>query len=338
MANPSFPGSVSMQEIKDPFRVVVTSDRISPEAVEVLSEKCRVDYTGSYAKPADIARVVSDSRADGMIVRTSKVTREAIHASPRLRVIAKHGIGVDNIDVAAATELKIPVLISASANFRSVAEHALALMLSLAKDIPKLDTRVRQGHWDKTSYRGVELYGKGLGLVGFGRIGRRLAELAAPFGMHVTVFDPFLAGEVPPGITRVREIGALLKAVDIVSLHLPLSAQTRHLIGAAELGMMKKTAWLINTARGEVIDQNALIEALEGGIIAAAGLDTFAQEPPENLDRLCGAGKLVLTPHVGAATAESIVRMAVEAARNVLTVLEGKRPERGVMVNPEIYD
>lgn len=327
-----------MQQTQDPFSVVVTSDRISPEAVELLSEKCRIGFIGSYSKPSDIAKVVSDNRADGLIVRTGKITREVILASPRLRVIAKHGIGVDNVDVPAATELKIPVLISASANYRSVAEHTLALMLSLAKDIPTLDARVRGGHWDKTSYCGVELFRKGLGLVGFGRIGRRLAELVAPFEMNVTVYDPFLTGEVPPGITRVQEIGALLKAVDIVSLHLPLTTQTRHLIGAAELGMMKKTAWLINTARGEIIDEKALIDALKGGIIAAAGLDTFAQEPPENLDRLCGAGKLVLTPHVGAATAESMVRMAVEAARNVLTILEGKKPERAVMVNPEIYD
>lgn len=327
-----------MQQTQDPFRVVVTSDRLSPEAVELLSEKCRIDFIGSYSKPSDIARMVSKNRADGLIVRTGKISREVIQASPRLRVIAKHGIGVDNVDVQAATELKIPVLISASANYRSVAEHALALMLSLAKDIPTLDARVRGGLWDKTSYCGVELFRKGLGLVGFGRIGRRLAELVAPFEMNVMVFDPFMTGEVPPGITRVQEIGALLKAVDIVSLHLPLTAQTRHLIGGRELAMMKKTAWLINTARGEIVDEKALIDALREGTIAATGLDTFAQEPPENLDRLCSAGKLVLTPHVGAATAESIVRMAIEAAQNVLTVLEGKKPERGVMVNPEIFD
>lgn len=327
-----------MQQTQDSFSVVVTSDRISPEAVKLLSEKCRIAFIGSYSKPSDIARIVSENRADGLIVRTGKITREVIQASPRLRVIAKHGIGVDNVDVQAATELKIPVLISASANYRSVAEHALALMLSLAKDIPTLDARVRGGHWDKTSYCGVELFRKGLGLVGFGRIGRRLAELVAPFEMNVMVFDPFMTGKVPPGIIRVQEIGALLKAVDIVSLHLPLTAQTRHLIGARELAMMKKTAWLINTARGEIIDQTALIDALKEGTIVAAGLDTFAQEPPENLDRLCSAGKLVLTPHVGAATAESMVRMALEAARNILTVLEGKRPERGVMVNPEMYD
>ncbi len=326
-----------MQQNQEPFSVVVTSDRISPAAVELLSEKCRVSYTGSYAKPADIARVIAERQTDGLIVRTSKVTREAIQASPRLRVIAKHGIGVDNIDVAAATEMKIPVLISASANYRSVAEHALGLMLSLAKDIPFLDGRVRAGQWDKATYQGVELFRKTLGLVGFGRIGRRLAELVAPFEMKVFVFDPFLTGEAPSGVTRVAEIGPLLKAADIVSLHLPLTEGTRHLIGAAELGMMKKTAWLINTARGGVVDEKALIDALQTGAIAGAGLDTFAQEPPGNLEKLMTAGKVVLTPHVGAATAESIVRMGVEAAQNVLTVLGGSRPDRGVMVNPEIY-
>lgn len=320
------------------FKVAVTSDRISPEAVALLSERCRIHFMGSYSKPSDIARIVSENQIDGLIVRTGKISREVIQASPRLKVIAKHGIGVDNIDVQAATELRIPVLISASANYRSVAEHALALMLSLAKDIPTLDARVRKGLWDKTTHCGVELFRKKLGLVGFGRIGRRLAELVAPFGMHVIVFDPFMIGEIPQGVTRVQEIGELLKSVDIVSLHLPLTPQTRSLIGSRELAMMKKTAWLINTARGEVVDEKALTDALKEGTIAAAGLDTFAQEPPENLERLCSAGRVVLTPHIGAATAESIVRMAVEAAQNVLTVLQGEKPESGVMVNPEIFD
>jgi len=327
-----------MQQTQGSFRVVVTSDRLSPEAVTLLAEKCRIEFTGSYANPADIAALAAETQADGLIVRTGKISREVIQASPRLRVIAKHGIGVDNVDVPAATALKIPVLISASANYRSVAEHALGLMLSLAKDIPSLDARVRQGHWDKTTYRGVELFRKGLGLVGFGRIGRRLAELVAPFEMDVVVFDPFLTRDVPAPITCVQEIGALLQAVDIVSLHLPLTAGTRHLIGGKELAMMKKTACLINTARGEVVDEVALIAALEQGIIAGAGLDTLAKEPPENLDRLCSAGKLVLTPHVGAATAESIVRMALEAAQNLLTVLGGQTPERSILVNPEIYE
>ena len=327
-----------MQQTQGPFRVVVTSDRLSPEAVTLLAETCRIEFTGSYANPADIAARVAETQADGLIVRTGKISREVIQASPRLRVIAKHGIGVDNVDVPAATALKIPVLISASANYRSVAEHALGLMLSLAKDIPSLDARVRQGHWDKTTYQGVELFRKGLGLVGFGRIGRRLAELVAPFEMNVLVFDPFLTGDVPAPLTRVQEIGALLKAVDIVSLHLPLTAGTRHLIGGKELARMKKTAWLINTARGEIVDEMALIAALEQGVIAGAGLDTLAKEPPENLDRLRSAGKLVLTPHVGAATAESIVRMALEAAQNVLTVLGGQTPARGILVNPEIYE
>lgn len=324
-----------MQQIKELFNVVVTSERLSPEAVDVLSEKCRIFYTGSYSKPSDIVRIVSETQADGLIVRTGKISREVIQASPKLRVISKHGVGIDNIDVATATELKIPVLISASANYRSVAEHALALMLSIAKDIPTLDARLRGGYWDKKSYCGVELFGKGLGLVGFGRIGRRVAELVTPFEMKVMVFDPFINGEIPPGITYVKEIGTLLKAVDIVSLHLPLTTHTRHFIGSKELAMMMKTAWLINTARGEVVDETALIDALKTGTIAAAGLDAFAQEPPENLNRLCAAGKLVLTPHVGAATAESIVRMAVEAAQNVLAILDGNRPEPSVMVNAE---
>lgn len=326
-----------MKQTGDHYVVVVTGDTLASEALKLLSKKCEADFAGAYPKPSDLAKRLYQKEADALIVRTGKILREVIQASPKLKVIAKHGIGVDNIDIDAATELKIPVLISASANYRSVAEHTLALMLCLAKDIPSLDTRLRQGFWDKSAYRGIELYGKKLGLIGFGRIGRRLSELVAPFQMKVLIFDPLITGDVPAGVTRVEDMQTLLKTVDIVSLHCPLTDQTRHLIGRRELGMMKKTAWLINAARGEVVDEEALIDALREGAIAGAGLDTFAKEPPEDLNRLCNAGKIVLTPHVAASTEEAFTRMGVEAAQNVLTILEKKRPERTSLINPEIY-
>lgn len=318
--------------------VVVTGDSLAPEAMEILSGKCRVVFTGPYPAPETLARTVRDEQADALLIRTGKVTAEVIQASPRLKVIAKHGVGYDNIDIRTAIDLHIPVMISATANYQSVAEHALGLMLSLAQRIAWLDARMRQGIWDKTTFRGEELFRKSLGLIGFGRIGRRVQELVAPLEMKVLVYEPFLADNLfPPTVTRVQCLDDLLSSADIVSIHCPLTEETRHLIGARELEMMKRSAWLVNTSRGGIVDEDALVAALREGKIAAAGLDTFEKEPPEDVRRLAEAGYVVLCPHTGAATREAYIRMGVEAARNILTVLDTGRPDKTYLVNPEIY-
>ncbi len=330
-----------MKDRERSFSVVITGSTIAPEALRLLSEKCRTEFTGAYPKPEDLARRLAENQADALILRTGKITREGMKASPRLKIIAKHGVGVDNVDVKAASELKIPVLITSFANFQSVAEHTLGLMLCLAKDFPRIDSRMHQGFWDKTEYRGVELFQKTLGIIGFGRVGRRVRELVVPLQMKIIVYDPFISeDEIPSGVTRVGQLDALLKMADIVSLHCPLTELTRHMIGEKDLGMMKKTAWLINTARGAIVEEGALIHALQERKIAAAGLETFSKEPPppETLSLLSKAGKVVLTPHTAASTEESINRMGVEAARNVLTILEGKNPDKRSLVNPEIYE
>ena len=325
--------------MEKPFRVVVTGDTLAPEAMEILSAKCRVVFTGPYPQPSLLAQRVQEERAQALIVRTGKATAEVIQASPDLKVVAKHGVGFDNIDVNAAASLRIPVMISATANFESVAEHTLGLMLSLAKDLPRMDGRIHQGFWDKTQYRGVELFKKTLGIIGFGRIGRRVSQLVAPLQMRILISDPYISEEsMPPGIQRVSHLEPLLKEADIVSLHCPLTEETRNLIGKKELLRMKKTAFLINTARGGIADEEALIEALREGKIAGAAIDTFRQEPPEDLRRLCEAGKVILTPHIAAATDAAFTRMGVEAARNILAILEGGKPDRSYMANPEILE
>jgi D-3-phosphoglycerate dehydrogenase len=317
------------------LKVMITGNRIAEEAMQLLEKNCIVECTPPYLPTEELAAKVAAVKPDALLVRVGKITRAVLQASPNLRVVAKHGIGVDNIDVAAATELKIPVLISASANYESVAEHALGLMLALARDIPYLDGRVRGGHWDKTTYLGRELFGKTLGLIGFGRIGRRLRELVAPFRMKVIVYDPFLWERgFPADVTGVETLEPLLSASDIVSIHCPLTAETRGLIGRQEFRMMKKSSLLVNTSRGEVVDEEALISALQNGEIAGAGLDTFSKEPPEEISRLAKAGKTVLSPHVGASTEESIIRMGVAAAENILNVLAGSPPSRECWVNP----
>jgi D-3-phosphoglycerate dehydrogenase / 2-oxoglutarate reductase len=319
------------------YNVVVTGDSLAPEAMKLLEGTCRVVFAGPYPDPAKLAQLLRQEKAQGLILRTGKATAEVIRASPDLKIVAKHGVGYDSIDVAAATALRIPVMISATANFESVAEHALGLMLCLAKDIPRMDGRMHQGFWDKTQYRGVELFRKTLGLIGFGRIGRRVSQLVAPLQMKILISDPYIPAEsIPPEIRRVSPLENLLKEADLVSLHCPLTEETRNLIGKKELGRMKKSAWLINTARGGIVDEDALIAALREGEIAGAGLDTFRQEPPEEVRRLCEAGKVVLTPHIAAATDAAVTRMGVEAVQNTLTVLEGKPPDKNSMANPEI--
>ena len=326
-----------MKSEKPPYNVVVTGDSLATEAMRLLEETCRVLFSGPYPDPPKLAQMLRQEKAHALILRTGKAPAEVIKASPELKVISKHGAGYDNVDVATATALRIPVMTAATANYQSVAEHTLGLMLSLAKDIPRLDTRIRQGFWDKAQYRGVELFRRSLGLIGFGRIGRRVYELTVPLQMRVVVYDPFLGDRTPPpGVTRLTNLEELLSIADIVSLHCPLTEKTRNLIGTDELGRMKKTAWLINTARGGVVDEEALIAALQEGKIAGAGLDTFRQEPPEGLRRLCEAGKVVLTPHIAAATEEAFTRMGVEAAQNVLTVLQRRKPDGDRIVNPEV--
>ena len=320
------------------FNVVVTGDGLAPQAMEIFAGKCRVVFTGAYPAPDVLARTLKDEKADALLIRSGKATPDVVKASPSLKIIAKHGVGYDNIDVATATALKIPVMNSATANFESVAELALGLMLSLAKHIPWLDMRMRQGKWDKTTFNGSELFRKNLGLVGFGRIGRRVRELVAPLDMKVWVYEPFLAADrFPSTVTRVERLEELLVEADIVSIHCPLTEQTRNLISTKQFGMMKKSAWVINTARGGIIDEEALIVALKEGKIAAAGLDTFQKEPPEDISRLAEAGRVILTPHIGAGTQEAYIRMGVEAARNILGVLEGGKPDRDYVVNPEIF-
>ena len=328
-----------MKPEKSLYSVVVTGDSLAPEAMKLLEGACRVVFAGPYPDPARLAQLLRQEKAQGLIIRTGKATAEVIQASPDLKIVAKHGVGYDSIDVAAATALRIPVLISASANFESVAEHAMGLMLSLAKDIPRMDTRMHQGFWDKTQYRGVELFRKTLGLIGFGRIGRRVSQLMAPLRMKILISDPYIPQEsIPAEIQRVSPLENLLKEADIVSLHCPLTGETRNLIGNKELRTMKKTAFLINTARGGVVDEEALIAALREGEIAGAGLDTFSKEPPDDLRRLCEAGKLVLTPHIAASTDAAFTRMGVEAVQNTLAALEGKPPDKNSMANPEILE
>ncbi|MCD6420601.1 MAG: hydroxyacid dehydrogenase [Synergistetes bacterium] len=320
------------------FKVIITGPKIAEEGMQMLEKECVVVYLEPYPTVVDLMKAVREEVADALLVRTGRITSEVIEASPNLRVIAKHGTGVDNIDVAAATARGIPVLIATFANYESVAEHALALMFALARGIPWLDSRIRKGYWDKMDYKGEELFGKTLGVIGFGRIGRRLRELVKPLEMKVLVYDPFLEPmDFPMDVIRVDKLDTLLESSDIVSIHCPLTEKTKHLIGERELKLMKNTAWLINTARGKIVDEKALIEALKLGEIGGAGIDAFYSEPPDSGSVLFNMERVVMTPHVGGVTRQSLVRMGETSAKNVLDILKGIKPDARYIVNPEIY-
>ncbi len=261
---------------------------------------------------------------DALVVRSmTKVTREVLDAGRKLRVVGRAGIGVDNIDVGAATERGILVVNAPTANLLSATEHTFALLLALARNIPSADASIKAGEWDRKRFVGAELQGKTLGVVGFGRIGQKVAERARGFGMDVIAHDPYLDSAVASKLdVELLEIEHLLGRADVVTLHTPLTDATRGMLSADRIRSFKEGAFLINCARGGLVDEAALLEALESGAIAGAALDVFEREPPQSLE-LVRHPRVVATPHIGAQTREAQKRIAVETARMVLAALSG---------------
>lgn len=315
------------------YRILVTGPALADEAREILAVRgCAVAHVHGEGLE-QLADRVREHRADGLIVRQGKVDRAVLSASECLRAVCKHGVGVDNIDVRAAADLGILVMNTPAANSESVAEHTLALMLALARDLPRQDAQVRHGKWGKRDYRGRELAGKTLGLVGYGRVGRRLSELVSPLRMQILAYDPWAKrSAAPPDVTFVEKLDELLEQADLVSLHCPLTPKTRGMIGAAQLRRMHREAFLVNTARGAIVDEAALARTLAEGNIAGAALDTFEVEPPSPDNPLFSLSNVILTSHVAGISAASLRRMAVGAVENVLTVLDGKQPHPSVVI------
>jgi D-3-phosphoglycerate dehydrogenase len=261
---------------------------------------------------------------DALIVRSmTKVTREVLEAGRGLKVVGRAGIGVDNIDVPAATEHGILVVNAPTANLLSATEHTLALLLAVARHVPAADASMKAGEWDRKRFVGTELQGKTLGVVGFGRIGQKVAERARAFGMEVLAHDPYLDPAAARRLdVELVELDQLLPRADVVTLHTPMTEATRGLLSAERIRAMKEGALLINCARGGLVDEAALLAALESGRLAGAGLDVFAEEPPRDL-ALVGHPKVVATPHIGAQTREAQKRIAVETSRMLLAALDG---------------
>ncbi|MCS7166871.1 MAG: phosphoglycerate dehydrogenase [Gemmatales bacterium] len=301
---------------------VFVADKLENVGLELLHQAgLEVDYRPGL-KGEELRRALQ--RADGMIVRSgTRVTADLLEQPGQLRAIVRAGVGVDNIDVAAATRRGIVVMNTPGGNTVSTAEHTWALILSLVRHVPAADASVRAGKWERQRFIGMQLAGKTLGVVGVGRIGREVARRALAFDMKVLAYDPFLTAEraAQLGIEPAPSLHALLPHCDIVTLHVPLTDQTRQLLGAREISLMKRGAYLINCARGGVVDETALVEALQSGQLAGAALDVFAEEPPAPDSPLLNLPNVVLTPHLGASTVEAQTSVACEAAQLLIDFL-----------------
>jgi D-3-phosphoglycerate dehydrogenase len=316
-------------------KTVIVTEYVDPAGLERLDAESRLIYLpDSPCTPLE--SVIGE--AHGLGVRLARITPVVMDAAPSLKIIAKHGVGVDNIDVAAATARRIPVTTTPRANSISVAEHILSMMLNLANRVCAADADLKAGRFtSRENYVGVELHEKTFGVVGLGRIGTEVARMAHDgLAMRICFYDPMVsAGR--GGIdyySRASTLPELLQQADFVALCLPLTADTTGLIGAEELSMMKPTAFLVNTARGGLVDEQALYEALSSGNLAGAAADAFVHEPVPSSHPLLSLDNFIATPHVGGATREAMKRMSIDMADEILRVLRGDRPQ--FAVNPEV--
>lgn len=312
--------------------VVLLYEPMHERAMALLQEKAEVRMAGSLAED-DLIQVVAD--VEGIVIRANgRVSRSIMEAAPKLKVIARHGTGVEAIDHEAASDRGIVVVNTPEANVESVAEQCLAFMILLGKRVLESDAAIRAGDWE-SRYRliGTELLGKTLGLVGFGRIGQRLAELChTSLAMPIQYYDVIAYPDVEKALGAVRvSLDELLQSADFVSLHVPLLEGTRGLIGERELRLMKPSAFLINTSRGPVVDQHALISALKEGWIRGAGLDVYDPEPLPADSPLLALDNVVLSPHMASHTDEALFRMAM-VIEDVLAVIAGKEPKYPVVM------
>ncbi|HET9439441.1 MAG TPA: phosphoglycerate dehydrogenase [Longimicrobiales bacterium] len=301
---------------------VLIADAINAAALQPLQQDGRFTLIEKPGlKGEDLARAIEG--VDAVVVRSgTRITRESLKYASQLKVIGRAGVGVDNIDVEAATELGVAVLNAPSGNTISAAELTLALLLALVRKLPAADRSMRAGEWDRKSFSGIELYGKTLGLVGAGRIGSEVARRARAFGMHVVAYDPYLTAERAAALDIEQgTLPEVLQRADVVSLHVPLTEATANLIGAREFELLKPSAFIVNAARGGVINEAALHEALSKKRIAGAAFDVFEQEPLPADHPLRSLPNVVLTPHLGAATAEAQQNVAIEIAEAVRAAL-----------------
>lgn len=301
---------------------MVIAEVLAPVCAEHLRTECLVVEAAGEPR-SRLLELVAD--AEGLVVRSgTRVDRELMEAAPRLRVVGRAGVGVDNIDLDEATRRGVTVANAPLANSVSAAEHAFGLMLSQARNIARADASIRSGRWDRAAFRGVELDGKTLGLVGMGRIGTLVAQRALAFGMSVLAYDPYITAEqARQAGGELRDLDSLLADSDFISLHLPRTPETENLLDAAAFRKIKQGVRIVNASRGGIIDEDALAEAIGSGRVAGAALDVFATEPLVG-GPLVDLPQVVLTPHLGASTAEAQHKAGLHVAESVLAGVMGE--------------
>ena len=298
--------------------VIVTGADLAQQALDLLGGY-EVIYAGKTPTEEDLVALAKQHDPVAIIVRYGKVGAAVMDAAPSLKVISKHGSGTDTIDKVAAKARGIEVVAAVGANAAAVAEQALALLLACAKSVVALDARMHAGHWDKATHKSLELGGRTVGLVGLGAIGLRFAKMADALGMRVIGFDPF-AKNLPAYVQSV-DLDTLWREADAISLHCPLTEENRGMLNAATLAQCKRGVIVVNTARGGLIDEAALLAAVRAGQVMAAGLDSFAVEPMAAGHPFQREPHFVLSPHIGGVTSDAYVNMGVGAAQNLLAVL-----------------
>ena len=303
----------------------VMTQAVCPEGLQMLDGVADV-YVADNQDPNNYLDEMKD--ADALIVRIAKCDGHAIENSPNLKVIGRTAVGYDSVDVKTATAHGIPVVITPGANNRSVAEHAVAMMFALSKNLVEAQQEMCKGNWEiRGAKKAFELEGKTIGILGLGAIGRETAKICEGCGMKVAAYDPFLSKEQVEGYGAVyyENYEDLLKVSDVVSIHVPLTDETKNMISKKQLTEMKKTALIINCSRGGIINETDLVEALKAGEIAGAGTDVFCSEPPKTDDPLLNCPNLIVSPHSAAQTREAVIKMAQMCVKGCLAVAEGKK-------------
>ena len=306
------------------FKILI-SDPLSEEGLKILKEvkEFQVDVKTDL-KPDMLKGAIGEY--DALIVRSAtKATKDVIDAGARLKVIGRAGVGLDNVDLEAATQKGVIVMNTPAGNTVSTAEHTMSMILSLSRNIPQANASMKKGEWKRSKFMGVELYGKILGIVGFGRIGSEVAKRALSFGMKILAFDPFLSKEIAEGLgVEMVELKELFEQSDYITVHTPLTEETRHIISTKEFANMKKGVRIVNCARGGIIDEAALVSAVKEGKVAGAAIDVFEAEPVSADSELLKFDNIIATPHLGASTEEAQINVAIEVAEIVRDALLGR--------------
>lgn len=319
--------------------VLVTAPTVSEQAQQLLRDAgADIAFMANPVNEAALLSALARRKTDAILLRGPAPFTPAVLATAKdLKIISKHGAGIDSVDMQSATARGVAVMVASGANADAVAEHALTLMLCLAREVPQFDRGLRKGIWKDQGYASRDFRGRTVGIVGYGQIGRRTAQLARACGANIIIYSRSRA-EAPPAMEREENLDRLLGRVDILSLHCPLTPETRGMIGEKQLQRMKPDALIINTARGQLIDEPALAAALGSGRLAGAGLDTFAMEPPDPRNPLFALPNVICTPHIAAATVDAALRMGTIASNNIISYLRGEIYDASNFLNPAVFN